>query len=1229
MRDAFVGALALDFVIALIAGAPLLHAQVQQPLTMHREVIHGRVTSDGTHGLANIDVIITRAPDRVSLQTLTDSTGNYSITFDQGTGDYLVHVSGAGMETVRKRVTRTGADSVFVVDVMLKRADAEQLAAVNVTATKPTPSRHDYYGLGAGAGAMAHTVDGVNGSVTPDLAGNIAAMAATVATALVTADGVSAAGVAAQQNSTTLNGMSFPGADIPRDVSANVTVRTSAYDPAIGWFGGVQREVSMGGGFPLTFRSAHLTLDTPAMQYTDRYSRELGQQFTNFDASLGGGGNLPSNEKLEYNFGVEGRRRVADGISLASATDDVLEGAAVAPDSAERLLGALNAIGLPARKPMGRATNTGMFLGSIGSRDRAFPSYKTVKTVWNVAAYGKMSRTDDIVSSPTSTSDYSGTTSEGIASLNAHLSTYMHDVYLLDATSAISTSHTRTRPSRELPSGVVFLGSELSDGSSGFSDVAFGGNGGLASALTLSTWETAADLKLYAPGSATHRVSIAADSRLDSWRRAGSSNSLGMFTFNSIGDVEANNPTSFTRTLNAGAQAASIWNGFISVGDWWHKSDAFQLLYGARLEGNRFLSAPAYNPAVARAFGLRTDFAPNTIHLSPRIGFTYVTHNEAGSMDDALGRMYSGPTGYWRGGVGEFRSLTQPALVGGVMGRSGLASGARTIACVGSATPTPMWSRYATDPSLIPTDCIGGAAQSAFADAAPTVELLDRSYTAPRSWRANLAYGSMVRRLVYSIEGAYSLNLDQPGQTDLNFSNRPQFVTSDEGRPVYVGSDAIVPGSGVLVSTSSRRDSSFGRVIDHVSSLRSVNRQLTFTLSPDLQDLTGWFASLAYTIADTRSLTSGFDNSAFASPLTREWARSNFDVRHRFVFQGGVTRNGFTFTLFGRVQSGFPFTPLVGADVNGDGLANDRAFIFDPLLASDSSVAAGMRSLLQSSQPNIRDCISRQLRRAAAVNSCEGPWTAAVNAQVDYAFKFPGTRHGAHVTVAFTNPLGGLDQVLHGADHLHGWGTRAVPDPVLYNVRGFDPISRKFNYIVNSRFGDTRPRAGVARVPFGITLDFAINLAPPTDWQVADLLLKPGRNGHPGTRMNAATVRHLYDVANPNPFQAILGETDSLMLSRAQEDALTRASDEYDAHRDTIMTALVTYLTGIGDHYSVSDVVERQDELLEALWDLGHVSIRKALPGILNRYQLRMLPYPAHDFYMKPASVTGKDIISH
>src|SRR5206468_3243124 len=97
------------------------------------EIVRGTVTGSpatsgapagapapGAKPLEGVDVIITRGPDRAFKSTKTDPSGAYLIDWPDGTGDYLVHVAAPGYETFRKRVTRTGADTVFVVDAPLR-----------------------------------------------------------------------------------------------------------------------------------------------------------------------------------------------------------------------------------------------------------------------------------------------------------------------------------------------------------------------------------------------------------------------------------------------------------------------------------------------------------------------------------------------------------------------------------------------------------------------------------------------------------------------------------------------------------------------------------------------------------------------------------------------------------------------------------------------------------------------------------------------------------------------------------------------------------------------------------------------------------------------------------------------------------------------------------------------------------------------------------------------------
>ena len=219
-------------VLITAIGPAATYGQVPDARHYH-DIIRGTVTSDSGKAVVGADVIVTRAPDRAFESTKTDDGGHYTVEWADGTGDYLVHVSAVGFETFRKRVTRTGVDSIFVVDVKLSSGQAQVLAPVVTRASKPKPARNQ--GIGTDVGASQQLSGGVTGAVSPDQAGDLSALAGTIPGVMLTPDGgISVLGLGSAQNSTTFNGMAFPGADVPRDASTRVRVTQSSYDPSRG-----------------------------------------------------------------------------------------------------------------------------------------------------------------------------------------------------------------------------------------------------------------------------------------------------------------------------------------------------------------------------------------------------------------------------------------------------------------------------------------------------------------------------------------------------------------------------------------------------------------------------------------------------------------------------------------------------------------------------------------------------------------------------------------------------------------------------------------------------------------------------------------------------------------------------------------------------------------------------------------------------------------------------------
>jgi len=1246
---------AAAIVAAVVAAAPL---GAQLPVA-HPELLRGRVMADtlGTP-LAGATVVVTRGPDREVQRTTTGTDGRWQLAYATGTGDYLVSVTYIGRVPVRKRVTRGAPgypglntrDSVYAVDVVLARAIVAQLAPVQVSGKRPRPDRPGRgYFSNTAPGSAEQDVSLFRGAVAPDEAGNLAALAGTTpGVTLTPAGGVSALGLGPGQTNVMLGGLAFSGGDLPRDARTVTRVSTSTYDPARGWFGGAQIAVELAPGSSFSERRAHVTADAPALQATDATGAALGQRLGGVQLSAGGEGAL-ADDRWRYNVSGQLARRVQDAPSLLGAAPNALLAAGISPDSAARAVALARAAGVPlgvgagAWSPASRTSDQASFIARIDAPTRNSKTQEPVPRTYGLTAFGSLRRTSALDVAPNASDTRGGEARIGTAGVQAVYSAYVgqRGDRLVELRTGLSAGDTLTTPYLLLPGATVLVGSSggqtasAGDAAAALAPLAIGGNGGLASHRRTVLWETQGALRFLPPKRAKHRVTLTADARLDALREDPAFDRLGTYTYLSLDDFAAGRPATFSRVLAAPERAASVWNGFVAISDSWRRSDTFQLLYGVRLEGNAYATSPAGNPALARAFAVDTRFVPNTAGLSPRLGFTwqptstdrgnYITGNNFGLF---LGR----PRGVLRGGVGEFRNLLGPDLVTPAIGATGLPGATQRLFCAGAAVPAPQWAAWSQGAAAYPTACSTGA-PAALADTAPGAVAFTRGYTAPRSWRGNLGWNSTWKQLAYGVEGVLSYNVNQPGTVDVNFAGVPRFIAAGEGRPVFVSPSAIDPATGALSPATARTSAAFSSVALQASDLRSVSDQLIVTLAPTNYtfgsgDAGLWSLSGAYVLGGVRQQQRGFDGSTFGDPSARAWARGDLDVRHQFLVQGGYSRGSMTFTLFGRVASGRPFTPLVGADVNGDGLANDRAFVFDPSApGTDSAVAAGTRALLAGAPRAIRRCLTRALGAAVGRNACEGPWTTTMNARLAYDGALP--RVGRRVNVAFnlTNPLGGLDQLLHG-DRLRGWGAPAFPDPTLYQVRGFDPTAQQFRYEVNPRFGDTRPSVSTLRTPFRLTLDVGIDLGRPVGEQQLDKWLRPGRAGRPGPRLTAADLRARYVRNVPDPYAGILQESDSLLLTREQSDSVTAADGRYRARIDSLWAPFIEHLVDLPDAFDARDALKRQEAVLDAAWELSRRDVQAALPGILSATQLRLLPWPASMLYQAKKPILGLRVIN-
>jgi len=1165
------------------------------------DVIRGTVTGPDAKPIENVKVTATSFSGNVNRTARTDRNGRYTITFPGGEGNYLVEFSAIGYGARRYEVRRTADQEILVADASLLAA-AGQLDTVNVVGRRDRPNRNDNTPDISGS---ERRVD--NSALSADQQGDIAAMAASLPGVQLVpgADGdpagYSVLGLGPDQNSTTLNGMQFGGSNLPRDAAVSTSLVTTPYDVSRGGFSGAQFNIRGRPGSNFFTHTMSLNLDAPQMQWTDRAARSLGQQYSN--VSLGGliSGPVKYDHSF-YNFSYQLGRRSNDLRTLLNTDPIGLQTSGVHPDSVARLLAILQQYQVPlvvGNLPDNRLGQQGSVFGTYYV---APPSSSTGQSL-NLSLNGSWNRTTPASSLTNELPAHSGDRTNWNGGLQARHNNYFGGVILSETSAGLNRSRNYSTPYLEMPSGSVRISSTFPDGTTGLKSIAFGGSPSMSTSSTNTGAELSSQLSWFS-SSNKHRVKFTSEIRRDGFNQDSKTNTLGSFTFNSLADLEAGTPASFTRQMSPRVRSGSQLIGAISLGDSYRRTDNLQLQYGLRVDGNRFTSTPALNPEIEQLFGTRNDGVPNHLYLSPRAGFSW-SYGTAAQIAGFMGAM-RGPRAVIRGGIGMFQNVPGTNLIGTAIDNTGLPGSLQQVACAGAATPIPDWSGYVADPSTIPNQCTDG---SVFASSVPNVTFFAENYAAPRSLRSNLNWNGPLlgNRFNAQVEATYSKNMNQSGVVDVNFNPIVRFNLPDESnRPVFVQTTSIVPTTGAIASRDARVTQLYSRVTEMRSDLRSESKQLNFRISP-MNFSTRYSWGIGYVLSNVRERTRGFGNTA-GNPLDVEWSRSQFDSRHQINYNLGYNfLDAVRVNWFGNFRSGTPYTPLISGDVNGDGYGNDRAFVFNPALTADPALASAMQNLLATAPGKVRDCLERQLGTLAQRNSCQGPWLTQATLSLSLnpiKFRLP---QRATLSFQIANPLGAADMLLHDDAKLRGWGQSSFADPNLLFVRGFDPATLRYRYDVNQRFGSTRPALNAQRNPVTVTAMLRFDLGPPRERQLLTQQLNRGRTTR-GEVPSEGMLRAMYGSGGiTNPLAAILRQSDTLELSGMQADSIATMNRRYIVRLDSIWTPVVKYFATLPSTYSHDEAYRRYRRARESSVDML-VQLAPDIRQLLTPAQRRKLP---------------------
>lgn len=1115
-------------ILLTASAAPRAAAQVARA-----DTVAGRVIAADSTPIARALVRLGTEDGREQAVE-TDSIGRYRFIVPGGSDTYALSASAFGYLPFSAVLVREPGATSFGRDLRLSpRVIA--LDALKVEA--PKPPRTDQ----ATAGENVARWNSFTSEKLVSNPGDFAEVAALEAGVASSGAGLSIAGQGPEQNGATVDGATYGGGSLPSEGVRGVAVVSNSYDVSRGQFSGGQIAATTIAGTNLWGGSLSTHLDDPALRYGGPPGGLLGRQGRLMRLGSGGGGPLLRDRLFIYSaLDLMRSSRETSGLELVDAAS--LRRLSIAPDSAQRLLEIATRLGARSASALPAGSSESGFASALARLDYTLSKHQSL----TLRVDGRGSQTTGLGSSPyrlLGRGDEMRSRNGGF--LLQHTSgwgQWANDLRLY-ATSGYSGAE----PGLMVPAAQVRVLSTLPDGTEAASVLSFGGSSS-APREEHSLGELSSDLRIALTGSHLIKAGfLLQEERVSSGRAAFHP---GIFTFNSLADLEQGRAASFTRSLNPAPGEAARRYGALYLGDRWIPRSGMSLVYGLRLEGSRYDGRSALAPAVASLLDLSNSAPRPELLLTPRFGFRY----------DLPGR------GRWtvEGGAGGFAGVPGLSSLAARWNETG--AGTMSLACIGPAAPTPEWGRYDADPGAIPERCADGS--SLFSSTVPRATVFAPDFGAPRTWRASLGLGGgLTRRLGIHTSALLVHGTHLPSARDLNLRPSAAFLLpGEDGRPVYVAPEAIDPTTGGISPGASRVSPVLGPVVELGSRGESWTGQFTAGVNGPVGR--SYLMGLSYTHTRSRMLQGGISapgvaaSSTAGDPQRLEWAESPYAPRHQFqAFLSGRLARRLSVTATGRIQSGVPYTPLVRGDVNGDGFGNDRAFLFDPATTTDPALAAAMRRLWAEAPAPAQRCLRAGAGQIARAGACRTGWTPSLDLRAELmALGNVNTRRLA-LTLLASNVTAGVDYLLHGADDLHGWGQYPYPDATLLEVRGFDADRRTFRYDVNPNFG--RPiSGGVLRMPFRLTLQGRVTVGADPRYQP---LMQSIEMGMAGSRESARAevARRIRNLP-----AAVLGlnatDTAALSLTLMQHARLRMLADSLAPLLSDAIDGIATALTEKG-----------------------------------------------------------------
>lgn len=1024
------------------------------------DVLFGRVTGDFGEPLIGARVEATSLLTELTISQITNRDGRYLILFPDGGGQYRVRVSYIGREDAFLRLSRDAAEELLVADVTLKSRpitlEGILVAVLSTLGDRP------------GEGMLVLQKEDLDrmpaDESDPETVATI--QAGVVRTGLdeeTDRTQFSVGGMREELNQLAIDGVSIGEAPlgVPREGMQQVAVTASNFDASQGGYAGGQVAVTSARGNNRS--SGTLTFDMEENSLQLR-AAPTAAAVTRHD--IGGSWSGPLLEdKLFYNFSFQWTRTQNHRFALAENDPLAAERSGVNVDSIGRFLSILRQHEFPTTGetgPYAQLTRDLRLQGRLDwnilqGDDRSLTLSTRVNTNFNAQDSTRISTLDVMQHGGEQDRDTRQVTLNLDARFGRSWTNVLNLTYQDNRSDAFGFL--------AIPEGQVRVTSEFEDGTRGTKSLIFGGNRNMPTDSRGRDWKFSEEVSLVQPwGEQVHRLKAGGSLELNASESRSATNIYGTFRFASLADFENNLPDRYERTMTELQEFSDRTNWALWISDVWRIRQPLEITLGLRWDYSGQDQRPTYNPLVENAFGVRNDVTPSASAVSPRLSFSY-------SLPERRALT---------GGIGYFAGRAPTSIFSTAIRQTGLPNAEVTLICIGSAVPVPDWDLYRLDPTAAPIECAEGepGSPSSQSSRAPTVTVIRPDQSLPTSLRLEAGYRTpLPLGLTGNFQYQFSLGSGLWGYRDLNLNAADTTRVGPDDRLFFGDPLAISERTGSVSMASSRLFPEFANVYEVGSTLRSVSHQVSAQLNGTLPGRVR--TNTTYTLGFVRDQGSGTlaQVTTAGNPNELEWASATTDRRHNLnLTLTWPAREWLEFSATGRAQSGAPYTPIVNRDINGDGLRNDRAIVFDPTTIADTTLANGMLRLMENVPERVRGCLERQFGRVAERNSCRGGWTQSLNMAVNLRPMLPRLQRRMTVTANVRNVLTGVDYLAHGRAGMRGWGEGQRDDANLLEVTRFDRATQSFGYQVNEGFGQDRRGPEAFRNAFSLTITARMSL---------------------------------------------------------------------------------------------------------------------------------------------------------